>query len=173
MQFARWGRPRRAFCTLNRGLAESGTLDLVRHFPFLAQPKVRGKLLWIGQLRVFQRRLQRTRFIGPHRGAALVHLTLKDTAQIAASWWGPRYRGKTATPAGRVPGHVGLTIRILSSGIDPAWRLAFSHRAWMVLLACMLFGVGAARVGLCAAVHADGVLGPAQELKVERRMRRH
>src|SRR5512135_39958 len=31
-------------------------------------------------------------------------------------------------------------IRMLSSEIDQPWRLVFTHRAWMLLLACMLFG---------------------------------
>ena len=42
-----------------------GAFDPARHFPFLAQSKVRGKLLWTGRLRGFRRRLHRTRFTAP------------------------------------------------------------------------------------------------------------
>ena len=54
-----------------------GAFGPARHLPFLAQSKVRGKLLWTGRLRAFQRRLHQTRIVSPHCGAPLAHHALK------------------------------------------------------------------------------------------------
>ena len=83
----RRGCKRRATCTIEaasscilriqRRSGGVGAFDPARHSPFLVQPKVRRRCLPTGGLRVFQRRLHRTRFIPPDHGASLARPTLK------------------------------------------------------------------------------------------------
>jgi hypothetical protein len=81
VQPARLRRLRLAFLHTQPRSGGVGAFDPARHYPFLAQSKVRGRWLWTGRLRGFRRRLHGTRFIASPSWSTLGTPHAKGIAQ--------------------------------------------------------------------------------------------